>query len=66
MKPFSDQRIISCETCDGAGRVECGPAQINFRDGSVSYHEYRCDDCGGTGYVEIEVLPVELGEQVCE
>ena len=47
-------RIVCCDTCDGAGRYECGPYVIDRNDGSVHGHEYDCHVCEGGGELQVE------------
>lgn len=57
-----DLRIIWCETCEGTGRCECGPYEINRNDGSVHGHEYECHACEGVGSVQVEFGPITLDD----
>jgi calcineurin-like phosphoesterase family protein len=55
-------RIICCETCEGVGRYECGPYEIDHRDGSVHGHEHECHVCEGAGELQVEVEPITLDD----
>jgi hypothetical protein len=55
-------RIVDCETCEGAGRYECGPYGIDRRDGSVHGHEYECHVCEGAGKLQVEVEPITIDD----
>jgi hypothetical protein len=55
-------RIICCETCEGAGRYECGPYEIDRRDGSVHGTEHECHVCEGAGSLQVEVEPITIDD----
>jgi hypothetical protein len=59
-----DVRIIACPSCDGDRGWESAPYGIDYNDGSLLTSWIKCNECDGTGEVEIEVEPITLNDLI--
>lgn len=54
-------RFVECPHCDG-GHIYWDEGDIDRATGAVMERRRRCDECGGSGRVEIDAVPLTLDE----
>ena len=56
---YGEMHTEECEECGGDGGWEYPVSHDPFKD-TIRYSRQECHVCGGTGFADIEHLPVEL------
>jgi hypothetical protein len=57
--PYGEMVEVECPCCGGEGEIIYDTG-INYRDGSIMEHGYRCEECNGRGGVWIEAQPITI------
>lgn len=62
LAPEPRTTMVCCPACNGEGRVEVGDDYTDRDTGARSPITAPCDECHGTGGVEVELQPIDLDD----
>lgn len=55
-------QMIPCPVCEGNGSWEQDTGRIDWDCGAPITHQVTCDECGGTGGVEVELQLITIDD----